>query len=185
MVVKQGFYHAKCTIETTTGRDLPFIFFVYLFILHFVFAKDKSIFKEPSSSHLLASSVIDKLNLERILAVCSIGSARSGRHHWIPSHRTAFPEKNIYISLPIMRDTNDFFGIYSMGKCHGCTEISLKHHNIYISGWIFRKVLAEIVQKGLILSQKALISNRRNFGLFAPKSMHFTSKDSQSKDLSF
>ena len=86
-----------------------------------------------------------------------------------------------------MRDTNNFFGIYSMGKCHGCTEISLKHHNIYIyiSGWIFRKVLAEIVQKGLILSQKALISNRRNFGLFAPKSMRFPSKDSKSKDLSF
>ena len=48
---------------------------------------------------------------------------------------------------------------------------------IYISGWIFQKVLAEIVQKGLILSQKALISNRRNLGLFAPKSMRFPSKD--------
>ena len=34
---------------------------------------------------------------------------------------------------------------------------------IHTSGWIFQKVLAEIVQKGLILSQKALISNRRNF----------------------
>ena len=39
--------------------------------------------------------------------------------------------------------------------------------------------------KGLILSQKALISNRRNFGLFAPKSMHFPSKDKKSKDLPF
>ena len=55
----------------------------------------------------------------------------------------------------------------------------------YISGWIFQKVLAEIVQKGLILSQKALTSNRRNFGFFAPKSMRFSSKDSKSKDLSF
>ena len=39
-----------------------------------------------------------------------------------------------------------------------------------ISGWIFQKELAEIVQKGHILSQKALILNHRNFGLFAPKS---------------
>ena len=154
MVVKQGFYHAKCTIETTTGRDLPFIFFVYLFILHFVFAKDKSIFKEPSSSHLLASSVIDKLNLERILAVCSIGSARSGRHHWIPSHRTAFPEKNIYISLPIMRDTNDFFGIYSMGKCHGCTEISLKHHNIYYLAGFSERCSLKLYKKASFCHKK-------------------------------
>ena len=57
---------------------------------------------------------------------------------------------------------------------------------IYIYIWLdFQKVLAEIVQKGLILSQKALISNRRNLGLFAPKSMCFPSKDSKSKDLSF
>ena len=55
----------------------------------------------------------------------------------------------------------------------------------YISGWIFQKVLAEIVQKDLILSQKALISNRRNLSLFAPTSMRFPSKDSKSKDLSF
>ena len=41
------------------------------------------------------------------------------------------------------------------------------------SGWIFQKVLAEIVQKDLILPQKALISNRRNLGLFAPTSMRF------------
>ena len=59
------------------------------------------------------------------------------------------------------------------------------HIYIYISGWIFQKVLAEIVQKDLILSQKALISNRRNLGLFAPTSMRFPSKDSKSKDLSF
>ena len=52
------------------------------------------------------------------------------------------------------------------------------------SGWIFQKVLAEIVQKDLILSQKALTSNRRNLGLFAPTSMRFPSKDSKSKDLS-
>ena len=56
---------------------------------------------------------------------------------------------------------------------------------IYISGWIFQKVLAEIVQKDLILSQKALISNRRNLCLFAQASMRFPSKDSKSKDLSF
>ena len=56
---------------------------------------------------------------------------------------------------------------------------------IHISGWIFQKVLAEIVQKDLILSQKALISNRRNLGLFAPTWMGFPSKDSKSKDLSF
>ena len=56
---------------------------------------------------------------------------------------------------------------------------------VCISGWIFQKVLAEIVQKDLILSQKALISNRRNLGLFAPTSMRFPSKDSKWKDLSF
>ena len=54
----------------------------------------------------------------------------------------------------------------------------------YMSGWIFQKVLAEIVQKGPIFSQKGLISNHRNFGLFSPKSMRFPSKDSKSKDLS-
>ena len=32
-------------------------------------AKNKSVLKEPSSSHLLASSMIDKLNLERRFAV--------------------------------------------------------------------------------------------------------------------
>ena len=53
------------------------------------------------------------------------------------------------------------------------------------SGWIFQKVLDEIVQKDLTLSQKALISNRRNLGLFAPTSMRFPSKDSKWKDLSF
>ena len=56
---------------------------------------------------------------------------------------------------------------------------------VCMSWWIFQKVLAEIVQKGLILSQKRLISNRRNFDLLALKSMHFPSKDSKSKDLSF
>ena len=52
-------------------------------------------------------------------------------------------------------------------------------------GWIFQKVLAEVVQKDLILSQKGLISNRRNFGLSALKSMRFPSQDRKSKDLSF
>ena len=56
---------------------------------------------------------------------------------------------------------------------------------VCMSGWIFQEVLAKIVQKDLILSQKRLISNRRNFGLLAPKSMHFPSKDRKSKDLSF
>ena len=56
---------------------------------------------------------------------------------------------------------------------------------IYISGWIFQKVLAEIVQKDLILSQKALISNRRNLGFIAPTLLRFPSKDSKWKDLSF
>ena len=67
------------------------------------------------------------------------------------------------------------------------TDLFRENHciYIYISGWIFQKVLAEIVQKDLILSQKALISNRRNLGLFAPTSMRFPSKDSKSKDLSF
>ena len=54
----------------------------------------------------------------------------------------------------------------------------------YMSGWIFQKVLAEIVQKGPIFSQKGLISNHRNFSLFSPKSMRFPSKDCKSKDLS-
>ena len=56
---------------------------------------------------------------------------------------------------------------------------------VCMSGWIFQKVLAEIVQKDLILSQKALISNCRNLGLFAPASLRFPSKDRKSKDLSF
>ena len=47
-------------------------------------------------------------------------------------------------------------------------KILVLHMYMYMSGWIFQKVLAEIVQKDLILSQKALISNRRNLGLFAP-----------------
>ena len=66
-----------------------------------------------------------------------------------------------------------------------CSCVSFSYIYIYISGWIFQKVLAEIVQKDLILSQKALISNRRNLGLFAPTSMRFPSKDSKSKELSF
>ena len=51
----------------------------------------------------------------------------------------------------------------------------------------FPKVPAKIAQtsKGLILSQKRLISNRRNFCLLAPKSMHFPSKDRKSEDLFF
>ena len=53
------------------------------------------------------------------------------------------------------------------------------------SGWIFQKVLAEVVQKDLILSQKALLSNRPNLSLFAPTSMRFPSKDGKSKDLCF
>ena len=64
-------------------------------------------------------------------------------------------------------------------------ERTYTHTYIHTSGWIFQKVLAEIVQKDLILSQKALISNRRNLGLFAPTSMRFPSKDSKWKDLSF
>ena len=64
-------------------------------------------------------------------------------------------------------------------------KILVLHMYMYMSGWIFQKVLADIVQKDLILSQKALISNRRNLGLFAPTSMRFSSKDSKSKDLSF
>ena len=59
------------------------------------------------------------------------------------------------------------------------------HLYSHISGWIFQKVLAETVHKDLILSQKALISRRRNLGLFAPTSMGFPSKDSKWKDLSF
>ena len=56
---------------------------------------------------------------------------------------------------------------------------------IYIYIWLDFPKGAEIVQKDLILSQKALISNRRNLSLFAPTSMRFPSKDSKSKDLSF
>ena len=59
-----------------------------------------------------------------------------------------------------------------------------RYIGICISGWILQKVLAEIEQKGFILSQKALISGSRNLGLFAPKSICFPSKDSKSKDLS-
>ena len=46
-------------------------------------------------------------------------------------------------------------------------------------------VPTEFIAIFLILSQKGLISNRRNFGLFAPKSMRSPSKDRKSKDLSF
>ena len=49
---------------------------------------------------------------------------------------------------------------------------------VCMCGWIFQQVLPEMVQKGLI-------SNRRIFGLFAPKSMRFPSKDRKSKKLSF
>ena len=64
-------------------------------------------------------------------------------------------------------------------------RLSTQSIRVLGSGWIFQKVLAEIVQKDLILSEKALISNRRNLGLFAPTSMRFPSKDSKSKDLYF
>ena len=64
--------------------------------------------------------------------------------------------------------------------------IMLPGLTVYISGWIFQKVTAEIVQKGLILSKKTrLISNRRNLGLLAQKSMRFPSKDRKLKNLSF
>ena len=55
--------------------------------------------------------------------------------------------------------------------------------HVYI--WVDFPKGTEIVQKGIIVSQKGPISNRLNFGLFAPKSMRFPSKDSKSKDLSF
>ena len=55
---------------------------------------------------------------------------------------------------------------------------------VYIYGWIFQKVLAEIVQKDLILSQKGLISNPRNFGLFAPKSKRFPPKNTANRKIS-
>ena len=64
-------------------------------------------------------------------------------------------------------------------------RLSTQSIRVLGSGWIFQKVLAEIVQKDLVLSEKALISNRRNLGLFAPTSMRFPSKDSKSKDLYF
>ena len=85
-----------------------------------------------------------------------------------------------------------------MNTLKNCKSLSTKTWNIFENGffyntktlpfifaWIFQKVLAEIVQKGLILLQKGLISNRRNFGLSAPKSMRFRSKYRKSKDLSF
>ena len=71
------------------------------------------------------------------------------------------------------------------------SEVTLLYHSLIyfvclylpacISGWIFQKVLPEMVQKRLILSQKGLISNRCNFGLFAPKSMRFPSKTGNRK----
>ena len=94
--------------------------------------------------------------------------------------------KNIYTETKSIYMANK--NIYTATKnIYTATKIYIPHRKIYqyISGWIFQKVLAEIVQKGLILSQKALISNRRNFGLFAPKSTRFPSKNSKSKDLSF
>ena len=64
--------------------------------------------------------------------------------------------------------------------------IMLPGLTVFISGWIFQKVSAEIVQKGLLLSKKTrLISNRRNLGLLAQKSMRFPSKDRKLKNLSF
>ena len=53
-----------------------------------------------------------------------------------------------------------------------------------ISGWFFQKVLPEIIQKASFCHKKCLISNRRNFGLLAPKSMRFHSKDRKSNDIS-
>ena len=63
---------------------------------------------------------------------------------------------------------------------NNCISFILYVYKYFESGEYFA-----IVQKDLILSQKALISNRRNLGLFAPTSLRFPSKDSKSKDLSF
>ena len=90
--------------------------------------------------------------------------------------------KNIYTETKSIYVANK--NIYTATKnIYTATKIYIPHRKIYqyISGWIFQKVLAEIVQKSLILSQKALISNRRNFGLFAPKSTRFPSKNSNSQ----
>ena len=84
----------------------------------------------------------------------------------LASHWLYFPRHgiNLYILLTIM----------------------LPGLTVFISGWIFQKVFAEIVQKGLLLSKKPrLISNRRNLGLLAQKSMRFPSKDRKLKNLSF
>ena len=55
---------------------------------------------------------------------------------------------------------------------------------MHTSWWISQKIPTEIVQKGLILSQKRLISNRTNFSLLATKSMHFPLKDRKLEDSS-
>ena len=52
---------------------------------------------------------------------------------------------------------------------------------IYLAGFSKRCSL-KLCKKDLILSQKALISNRLNLGLFAQTSMRFPSKDSKSKE---
>ena len=61
-------------------------------------------------------------------------------------------------------------------------KISVTYAKFPISWWIFQKVPAEY-KKGLILPQKLLILNRHNFGLLAPKSMRFPSKDRTSQSL--
>ena len=104
-------------------------------------------------------------------------------HHYRPSDSPA--------SFHLKNRTEHTLPTHTHARTHARTHAHVHTHTytyihtyIHTSGWIFQKVLAEIVQKGLILSQKSLISNRRNFGFFAPKSMRFSSTDRKSKDLS-
>ena len=72
----------------------------------------------------------------------------------------------------------------------------IKHKHIHINIhvhthahiWVdFRKGILNLKlgKKGPILSQKRLISNRRNLCSLAPKVMHFPSKDRKLEDLCF
>ena len=106
-------------------------------------------------------------------------------HTYIHTHIHTYIHTHIRTYIHTHTDTHTYTTYTYIPKHIHAYVHTYIHTYIHPSGWIFQKVLPEMVQKGLILSQKRLISNYRNFGLFAPKSMRFPSKDSKSKDLPF
>ena len=67
------------------------------------YAKDEPVFKEPSSSHLLASSMIDKLNLEH-----QIGQKQPPYLNTLTQIETHFQKENINITSNNARNERFF-----------------------------------------------------------------------------